>query len=65
MLTHHTRLANTAGIPAMSIPCGLTSEGLPVGLMIMGRRSDDVGVLQLGYAYEKHNQFAKSIEQFP
>lgn len=65
MLTHHTRLANTAGIPAMSIPCGLTSDGLPVGLMIMGRRSDDVGVLQLGYAYEKHNQFAKSIEQFP
>jgi aspartyl-tRNA(Asn)/glutamyl-tRNA(Gln) amidotransferase subunit A len=65
MLTHHTRLANTAGIPAMSIPCGLTSDGLPVGLMIMGRRSDDVGVLQLGYAYEKHNQFTKSIEQFP
>ena len=61
MLTHHTRLANTAGIPAMSMPCGLTSEGLPVGLMIMGRRSDDVGVLRLGYAYEKHNHFTKSI----
>jgi aspartyl-tRNA(Asn)/glutamyl-tRNA(Gln) amidotransferase subunit A len=58
MCTYHTRIANTAGVPAISIPCGLTSEGLPVGLMIMGRRGDDVGVLQLGYAYEKHIQFS-------
>jgi aspartyl-tRNA(Asn)/glutamyl-tRNA(Gln) amidotransferase subunit A len=57
MCTLHTRLANTAGCPALSVPCGLTSEGLPAGLMIMGRRGDDAGVLQLGYAYEKHNPF--------
>jgi len=62
MCTYHTRIANTAGIPAISIPCGLTSEGLPVGLMIMGRRGDDLGVLQLGYAYEKHMQGAESIQ---
>ncbi len=55
MCTHHTRIANTAAIPAITLPCGLTSEGLPAGLMIMGRRGDDVGVLQLGYAYEKHH----------
>ncbi|MBP1713989.1 MAG: glutamyl-tRNA(Gln) amidotransferase subunit [Deltaproteobacteria bacterium] len=61
MLTHHTRLANTAGIPAISIPCGLSSDGLPVGLMIMGRRNDDAGVLRLGHAYEKHNPFPKPI----
>ena len=40
------------GHPAISVPCGFTSEGLPVGLQIVGRHQDDFGVLQLAHAFE-------------
>jgi aspartyl-tRNA(Asn)/glutamyl-tRNA(Gln) amidotransferase subunit A len=43
---------NHAGNPASSVPCGFTSDGLPVGLQIVGRRHDDLGVLQASAAYE-------------
>ncbi|WP_184719153.1 amidase [Caulobacter sp.] len=39
--------------PAASINCGYTSEGLPIGLQIIGRRFDDLGVLRLSALYEK------------
>ena len=41
------------GLPAISVPCGFTSEGLPVGVQIVGRHQDDFGVLQLAYAFEQ------------
>lgn len=62
MCVRHTRFANTIGCPALSVPCGLTSEGLPVGLMIMGRNYDDLTVLKIGYAYEKHYPY--TFKQF-
>lgn len=40
------------GLPAISVPCGFTSEGLPVGVQIVGRHQDDRGVLQLAHAFE-------------
>ncbi len=43
---------NMSGQPAVSIPCGFSSEGLPIGLQIVGRRFDDVGVLSVARAYE-------------
>jgi len=43
---------NFSGSPAASIPCGFTSDGLPVGLQIVGRRFDDLGVLQAAAAFE-------------
>lgn len=54
MCLRHTRFANTTGCPALTVPCGLTPEGLPAGIMIMGRNYDDLTVLKIGYAYEKH-----------
>lgn len=42
-----------AGLPAISVPCGFTPEGLPVGIQIVGRHNDDFGVLQLAYAFEQ------------
>jgi aspartyl-tRNA(Asn)/glutamyl-tRNA(Gln) amidotransferase subunit A len=44
--------ANLAGIPAISVPCG-TSEGMPVGLQIMGRLFEDERVVDVAYAYEQ------------
>mgnify|MGYP001336242189 CR=1 FL=1 len=43
---------NIAGVPAMSLPCGFTSEGLPIGLQIAGRPFDEATVLRVGHAYE-------------
>jgi len=47
------------GLPAISVPCGFTPEGLPVGVQIVGRHNDDFGVLQLAHAFEKATQFWK------
>ena len=41
------------GLPAISVPCGFTDDGLPVGIQIVGRHQDDWGVLQLAYAFEQ------------
>lgn len=43
---------NMAWNPAASVPCGFTSDGLPVGLQIVGRRYNDLGVLQASAAFE-------------
>lgn len=39
--------------PAMSVPAGFTPEGLPVGIQIVGRHRDDLGVLRMGHAFEQ------------
>ena len=47
------------GLPAISVPCGFTPEGLPVGVQIVGRHQDDLGVLQLAHAFEQATGFWK------
>lgn len=49
----------TTGHPALSVPCGFTPDGLPIGLQIVGRHQDDFGVLQLACAFEKSTEFWK------
>ena len=44
---------NMSEQPALSINCGFTAAGLPIGLQIIGRRFDDLGVLQVAAAYEQ------------
>jgi len=41
------------GLPAISVPCGFTPDGLPIGLQIVGRRHRDVDVLRLAHAFEQ------------
>ena len=43
---------SVVGNPAISVPCGFTPEGLPVGLQIVGRHRDDWGLLQMAHAFE-------------
>ena len=45
------------GLPAISVPCGFTPEGLPVGIQIVGRHQDELGVLQLAYAFEQATRY--------
>jgi aspartyl-tRNA(Asn)/glutamyl-tRNA(Gln) amidotransferase subunit A len=44
---------NLAGIPAASVPCGRTKDGLPLGLQVIGKRFDDFNVLALAREIEK------------
>ena len=47
-----TYAITVTGLPAISIPCGFTPEGLPVGLQIVGRRLAETAVLKAAAAYE-------------
>lgn len=49
---------NFTGQPAATVPAGFTSAGLPVGLQIVGRRFDDLGVLQAAAAFEQARPWA-------
>ncbi len=48
--------ATFAGLPCISIPCGFSDAGLPMGMQIIGKPQDDLGVLQLATAYEQTAQ---------
>jgi aspartyl-tRNA(Asn)/glutamyl-tRNA(Gln) amidotransferase subunit A len=49
---------NMSWNPAASVPCGFTAEGLPVGLQVVGRRFDDLGVMQAAAAFEAAQPWA-------
>jgi aspartyl-tRNA(Asn)/glutamyl-tRNA(Gln) amidotransferase subunit A len=51
-LTRFTGPTNLNGLPSLSVPCGLTHSGLPVGLQIIGRPFDEATVYRYGHAYE-------------
>jgi aspartyl-tRNA(Asn)/glutamyl-tRNA(Gln) amidotransferase subunit A len=54
----YTITGDLAGIPCMSVPCGKTSEGLPVGMQIFTRHFDEPGMFRLADAFEKAGGFA-------
>jgi len=45
---------NVTGLPAISVPCGFTQTGLPVGMQIAGKAFDEPGVIQAAYTYQQH-----------
>ena len=49
----YTCMANLAGVPGVSVPCGLSSQGLPVGFQLMGRHWAEATILRLAHAYEQ------------
>jgi aspartyl-tRNA(Asn)/glutamyl-tRNA(Gln) amidotransferase subunit A len=54
----NTFFANYYGLPAISIPCGFDTHGLPLGLQIVGKPWDEPGVLRLAYQYQKATQWS-------
>ena len=48
----YTVTADLAGVPGISIPCGESKQGLPIGLQILGRHFDEATVIRLAHAYE-------------
>ena len=59
ILLRNTRPFNVWGLPAISIPCGFTESGLPIGLQIAGPHWQEAKVLQLAEAYEKATAWHK------
>lgn len=53
----HTIPVNLAGIPAISIPCGFSEGGLPIGLQLMGRHFDEGTLLRVAYTFEQNTDF--------
>lgn len=48
---------NIAGLPGISIPCGVNSEGMPIGMQIIGKHFDEETILNVAYTYEQKVKF--------
>lgn len=53
--------ANCAGLPGVSIPCGFTKAGLPVGLQVLAPQFQEGLIFQAGHAYERETEFWKQL----
>ncbi len=60
-LTRFTRIYNLIGIPSLSIPCGFSSSGLPIGLQLAGGPFEEGKVLRTGYAYEMNSNWKENV----
>ncbi|MEG1292472.1 MAG: amidase family protein, partial [Lachnospiraceae bacterium] len=56
----YTIAANLAGLPAISIPCGIDTKGLPIGLQLIGNVGQEKSIIKAAYAYEKTREKFKS-----
>ena len=63
LLLRNTRPANVWGLPAISVPCGFTKAGLPIGLQITGPHWGEARVLRLAHAYERATDWHKRRPQ--
>jgi aspartyl-tRNA(Asn)/glutamyl-tRNA(Gln) amidotransferase subunit A len=52
VLTRLTGPTNLNGLPSLSVPCGFTSSGLPIGLQLIGRPFDEATLYRYAHAYE-------------
>ena len=54
-----TLSANLAGIPGMSVPCGFSKEGLPIGLQLLGKHFNEGSLLKVAFNFEQATDFHK------
>jgi len=48
---------NLADVPAISVPCGLDGEGLPIGMQVIGKPFEEATILRIAYAYEEQTEW--------
>jgi len=51
---------NIAGLPGISIPCGVDSQGLPIGMQLIGNRFDEETIIKAAHAYERQVKFREN-----
>ena len=51
--------ANLAGLPAISVPCGFSKDGLPIGLQVMAKAFDEEMIFRVAYGFEQSTDFHK------
>jgi aspartyl-tRNA(Asn)/glutamyl-tRNA(Gln) amidotransferase subunit A len=56
---------NLSGIPGVSVPCGFSAAGLPIGLQVLGRPLDEARVLRAAYAYEQATTWRSRRPELP
>lgn len=56
----YTVAVNLAGLPAISLPCGMDAKGLPIGLQLIGDCFNEKNVIRAAYAFEQTRRFARS-----
>lgn len=59
----YTISANLAGIPAVSVPCGFSADGLPIGMQLMGRHFAEGRLLQVAWAYQQETPWHRKAPQ--
>jgi aspartyl-tRNA(Asn)/glutamyl-tRNA(Gln) amidotransferase subunit A len=60
-----TLSANLAGIPGMSVPCGFSKEGLPIGLQLLGKHFNEGSLLKVAFNFEQATDFHKQKPKLP
>ena len=53
---------NVAGVPAISIPCGVSKDGMPIGMQIIGKHFDEETILNAAYTYEQRAKFREKFK---
>ena len=53
---------NIAGLPGISVPCGVDSEGMPIGMQLIGKRFSEETLLNAAYTYEKNTKFREKYK---
>jgi aspartyl-tRNA(Asn)/glutamyl-tRNA(Gln) amidotransferase subunit A len=56
---------NLTGLPAISIPCDFSTEGLPIGMRIIGNAYEESAVLRVAYSYEQKAEWYKQYPHIP
>ncbi|HWI38808.1 MAG TPA: amidase [Burkholderiales bacterium] len=62
-VTRLTRWVNYLGVPALSVPCGFDSRGLPMGLQLVGRPFSEATLLAIGHAYQRATDWHRRAPQ--
>ena len=53
---------NVAGLPGISIPCGVDSQGLPIGMQLIGKKFDEETIIKVAHAYERQANFRQNYK---